>query len=54
MNSHKNARLTQRGRALLVRRVIEEGLRPAEAAQAMGVSARTCYKWLQLKGVKAL
>ena len=47
MNSHKNARLTQRGRALLVRRVTEEGLRPVEAAQAMGVSTRTCYKWLR-------
>jgi transposase InsO family protein len=46
MNSHKNARLTPHGRALLVRRVIEEGLRPVEAAQAMGVSCRTVYKWL--------
>ncbi|WP_297526916.1 leucine zipper domain-containing protein, partial [Thiohalobacter sp.] len=33
MNSHKNARLTVHGRALLVKRVLEEGLRPAEAAQ---------------------
>ena len=47
MNSHKNARLTAHGRALLVKRVLEEGLRPAEAAQAMGVSTRTVYKWLQ-------
>jgi len=46
MNSHKNARLTPKGRALLVRRVLEEGLRPAEAAQAAGVSVRTTYKWL--------
>lgn len=46
MNSHKNARLTIHGRALLVQRVIDEGLRPAEAAQAMGVSTRTVYKWL--------
>ena len=34
MNSHKNARLTPHGRALLVRRILEHGLRPAEAAQA--------------------
>jgi transposase len=47
MNNHKNARLTPHGRALLVRRVLEEGLRPAEAAQAMGVSRRTAYKWLR-------
>ncbi|WP_297527482.1 IS481 family transposase [Thiohalobacter sp.] len=47
MNSHKNARLTVHGRALLVKRVLEEGLRPAEAAQAMGVSTRTVYKWLR-------
>lgn len=46
MNVHKNARLTIHGRALLVRRVVEQGLRPAEAAQAMGVSRRTAYKWL--------
>ena len=46
MNSHKNARLTVHGRALLVKRIVEEGLRPQDAAQAMGVSARTAYKWL--------
>jgi transposase InsO family protein len=47
MNNHKNARLTPHGRALLVRRVLEHGLRPAEAAQAVGVSVRTAYKWLK-------
>ena len=46
MNNHKNARLTVHGRYLLVRRILEEGLRPIEAAQAMGVSPRTAYKWL--------
>jgi len=46
MNSHKNARLTVHGRVLLVQRAIQEGLRPIEVAQAMGVSARTVYKWL--------
>ncbi|MDZ7803821.1 IS481 family transposase [Thiohalophilus sp.] len=46
MNIHKNARLTPQGRALLVQRVLEEGLRPTEAAQAAGVSPRTVYKWL--------
>ncbi len=46
MNNHKNARLTVHGRLLLVRRITEDGLRPTEAAQAMGVSTRTAYKWL--------
>ena len=46
MNTHKHARLTIHGRALLVRRICEYGQRPVEAAQAMGVSARTAYKWL--------
>lgn len=46
MNVHKHARLTPSGRALLVRRVLEEGQRPAEVARSMGVSTRTVYKWL--------
>lgn len=47
MNNHKNARLTVYGRELLVKRVVELGLRPEEAAQAAGVSVRTAYKWLK-------
>ena len=47
MNNHKNARLTVYGRVLLVKRVVEEGLRPIEVAQAMGVSVRTVYKRLR-------
>ena len=46
MNLHKHARLTPRGRALLVERVLEHGLRVEEAAHAAGVSVRTAYKWL--------
>lgn len=46
MNIHNNARLTPRGREILVRRIVEHGLRPEEAAQASGVTARTAYKWL--------
>lgn len=46
MNLHKHARLTPRGRALLVQR-IEQGLRVEDAAQAAGVSVRTAYKWLK-------
>lgn len=46
MNTHKNARLTVSGRALLVQRIVKEGLRPVEVAQSQGVSVRTAYKWL--------
>lgn len=46
MNSHKHARLTRAGRALLVQRVLHEGWRVTAAAQAMGVSCRTAHKWL--------
>lgn len=46
MNTHKNARMTVHGRALLVKRMIEEGWPAAEAAKAAGVSIRTAYKWL--------
>ncbi|AVU02878.1 hypothetical protein EYR01_03405 [Xanthomonas oryzae pv. oryzae] len=46
MNIHKHARLTPRGRALLVQRIVEHGLRVEEAAHASGVSVRTAYKWL--------
>lgn len=46
MNLHKHARLTPRGRALLVQRMLN-GLRVEDAAQAAGVSIRTAYKWLR-------
>ena len=46
MNVHNNARLTPRGRAILIDRIVHEGLRAEEAAQASGVSVRTAYKWL--------
>lgn len=47
MNLHKHARLTPHGRALLVERVLEHGLRMEEAAHAAGVSVRTAYKWVR-------
>ena len=46
MNIHNNARLTPRGREILVRRIVDDGLRVREAAQASGVSVRTGSKWL--------
>ena len=47
MNSHKHARLTPKGRALLVDRVLNEGWTVQEASLAAGVSRRTTYKWLR-------
>ena len=54
MNIHHNARLTFRGRELLVKRIVEQGLRVEEAAQASGVSVRTAYKWSGVIAKKAL
>lgn len=47
MNSHKHARLTPKGRALLVERVLDEGWSVQEASLAAGVSRRTAYKWIE-------
>ncbi len=44
MNVHKNARLTPRGREILVSR-LERGEHPQDVGTAMGVSIRTVYKW---------
>ena len=44
MNMHKNARLTPKGRELLIAR-LQRGERPGDVACAMGVSIRTGYKW---------
>jgi transposase InsO family protein len=46
MNIHPSARFTPVGRALLVRRVTQDGWTVAEAAEAAGISPRTAYKWL--------
>jgi len=46
VNVHQNARMTIRGRALMIRRIETEGWRVGSAAAAHGVSARTAYKWL--------
>lgn len=46
MNVHKNARLTPRGRVLMVER-IERGVAVRHAAAAAGVSERTAHRWLK-------
>ncbi len=44
MNVHENARLTPRGREILISR-LERGEHPLDVATAMGVSVGTVYKW---------
>lgn len=46
MNIHKNARTTPLSRALMIKRVLEQGWTVNAAAAAAGVSERTVYKWL--------
>ena len=45
-NPHKNARLTPTGRAVMVRRVVEEGQPVAVVAAGFGTSERTVRKWV--------
>ena len=47
MKLHGNAPLGPKGRATMVRRVLEEKVALTEAAEAAGVSARTAGKWVR-------
>jgi transposase InsO family protein len=46
MKLHANAKLGPKGRAVMVGRVVEQEWTLAEAAEAAGVSERTCRKWV--------
>ena len=46
MNIHENARTTPASRLLLVQRV-EQGWKPAQAAEAAGITRKTAGKWLR-------
>lgn len=46
MTLHPNAKLTPTQRGLIAERVLRQGWAVAKAAAAVGVSARTAYKWL--------
>ena len=46
MKLHANAALGPKGRATMVARVVDQGWSLAEAAEAAGVSERTCSKWV--------
>jgi len=47
MNLPKNARTCPKSRALMVFRVLEEGVSVADVAEQFGVSRRTVYQWVQ-------
>jgi len=44
---HRTAKLTPFGRRLLVERVLIDGWPAATAAEMVGVSRATAYKWLR-------
>lgn len=50
MNLHSNAVTTPKARLLLCQRVLKENWRVTDAAEAMGVSRATAYKWLRRYG----
>jgi transposase len=47
MKLHANAPLGPKGRATMVKRVLEENVALTEAAEAAGVSAKTAGKWVR-------
>src|ERR1017187_8494442 len=47
MNLHANARLSVKGRELLIDRILTQGWSLAQAAEAAGVSDRTAFKWFE-------
>jgi transposase len=46
MQVHAGARLTPKGRAFVVGRVLVQGWSVAAAAEAAGVTERTVYRWI--------
>jgi transposase InsO family protein len=47
MDTHKNARLTPKGREAMVRAVVDCGLSKAEAARRYNTTAKTVSKWVK-------
>jgi transposase InsO family protein len=47
MDTHKNARLTPKGREEMVRAVVDDGLSPAAAARRFNTTPKTVAKWVE-------
>lgn len=47
MDTHKNARLTPKGREEMVRAVVDRGPRQASAARQFNTSPKTVSKWVE-------
>src|SRR5258708_39184424 len=47
MDTHKNARLTPKGREEMVRAVVDGGLNGAAAARKYNTTAKTVAKWVE-------
>src|SRR6185437_10503221 len=57
MDTHKNAPLTPRGREMMVRAVVDDGLSKAAAARRFNTTPKTVAKWVErfeAEGVEAL
>jgi transposase InsO family protein len=57
MDTHKNARMTPKGREDMVRAVVDQGLSKAAAARKFNTSAKTVRKWVErflARGVEGL
>jgi transposase-like protein len=57
MDTHKNARLTPKGREEMVRAVVDGGLSKAAAARQFNTTAKTAHKWVErflMEGVEGL
>jgi transposase-like protein len=46
MNSHNNARLTPKGREVMVRAVVDQGSSKAAAARQFNTTPKTVAKWV--------
>src|SRR5215472_13537405 len=54
MDTHKNARLTPKGREEMVRAVVDSGLSKAAAARKFNTSAKTVAKWVERFGAEGV
>ncbi len=57
MDTHENAPLTPKGREMMVRTVVDDGLSKAAAARRFNTTPKTVFKWIErfeAEGVEGL